>query len=612
MAEAVKRNCPLRAQMNSIRLASVDGRSLYVQNASPQQGENEFRYSRPKVIRLLLAEDDDVDRERVQRLLARSRLSCEIIEAPSGKQALEIMRNEAPDCLLLDYHLGDMTGIEVLNQMAQDGVATPVIMITGVGGEELVVTAMRLGVYDYLPKSLLNKDKLSDAIESSLEQAALQWRLIEMQKKLERMSFYDELTGLPNRNLFFDRLEQEILNAERDGSRFALLMMDLNLFKEVNDQLGHGVGDKVLAEIASRFCSVARKSDTISRLGGDEFTCLLHGVESVSCAVAFAEKVVDVISTPLAIDDNVVQVEVSIGICLYPSHGTEASLLLSNADHAMYQAKKSFRDYVVHDAARQKESGRIHVGLHLNRALDHKELYMVYQPKINLMTHEVIALEALVRWRSPELGLVGPAQFIPLAERSALITKLTFAIVDMVLDQMVAWRLQKQLRVPVSINISARLLDDTNLPAKILDNLHRRNLQAADLMVEVTETALASSNELAKRVVAELAAAGIGISIDDFGTGFTSFKYIRDIDISEIKIDRLFVTDLSEKERDASIVRSIALLSDSMAVRVVAEGIESQECQSALTRLGCMYGQGYHIAHPMRADELTRWLQRLH
>lgn len=612
MAATLKRNFLPRAQLLGIHLASVDGLTVPMRCSLPQQMQDDFYYRRPKVIRLLLADDDDVDRERVHRLLARSRVSCEIIEAHSGTQALEMMRSEAPDCLLLDYHLGDMTGIDVLQQMARDHVTTPVIMITGVGDEELVVTAMRLGVYDYLPKKLLNKDMLSDAIEASLEQAALQQRLINMQNKLERMSLYDDLTGLPNRVLFFDRLDQAILNADRDGSRFALLVMDLNLFKEVNDHLGHAMGDKVLEEIGERFRSVARKSDTIARLGGDEFICILHGVESASCAVAFAEKVIEMINKPLPLEEHVVQVGISIGICLYPVHGTDASVLLSNADHAMYQAKQSFRNYVVYEADAKQRKEAIHVGGQLNTALDRDELYMVYQPKINLSTHEIIGVEALVRWHSRELGMVYPSQFIPFAERSALIKQLTFAIVDMVLDQLVAWRRQNQLQVPVSVNISARLLDDPDLPAIILDKLHERHLQAADLILEITETALASSNELAKQVVAEFAAAGVGISIDDFGSGFTSFKYIRDIDIGEIKIDRLFIKDLLEKDRDVSIVRSIALLSESMAVRLVAEGIESRQSQALLTRLGCMYGQGYHIAQPMRADALMAWLQRIH
>ena len=570
----------------------------------------EVSYRRPKTVRILVADDDDVDRERVHRMLARSRLACEIINAGSGQQALELLQREAPDCILLDHHLGDMTGTDVLNKINRGGVMTPVIMITGHGDEQLAVHAMRLGIYDYLPKRKLNAEKLANAIDATLRNAALQQHLIEMQKRLERMSLFDELTGLANRNLFFDRINQAVLNAAREDARFTVLMMDLNLFKEVNDNLGHEAGDSVLAEIGRRLRAISRKSDTVARLGGDEFTCIPHGIDTTAGAISYAEKIVAAVSEPLIAGKHVVEVGISIGIALYPQHGTDVSTLLANADDAMYRAKQSLGSYVVHSEADQPRDAPAAAGDYLHKAVEAQELYLVYQPKINLTTNKLVGVEALARWHNPELGAVYPAQFIPLAERSALIAEITFATIGMALDQLALWHQQDQLRVPVSINLSARMLDHAGLADRIMRELNRRHLQPRDLLIEITETALSSSNEVARQVLTELAATGIGISIDDFGSGFTSLKYLRDIDFSEIKIDRMFIKDIAERERDVSIVRSIILLSDTLEVTVVAEGVESEENRYLLGKLGCHCAQGYSIGQPMLADDLLQWSRR--
>jgi diguanylate cyclase (GGDEF)-like protein len=609
VSDAGKKLDPFRGQIRASHLG-FGVRKLGTSGWMQADETDDSDISAPKVIRLLVVDDDDVDRERIRRLLSRAQSEYEILDVGSGAEAIDMLLATQLDCVLLDYHLGDMTGTDVLRRINAEGIVTPVIMVTGVGDEQLVVETMRLGVYDYLPKKKLSGKLLSDAIEASLQRAALEQRLAEMQQKLERMSLYDELTGLPNRNLFFDRLNQAILNAERKGGRFALLMMDLNLFKEVNDTLGHEAGDEVLAEIGSRFRQISRKSDTIARLGGDEFTSILHGVDSIEGAVSIARKIIAAVNEPLAVSGNVLQVGVSIGIAVYPSHGDEASSLLTNADHAMYQAKRNLSDYVVYgEHARYPDaaSGSVPVSNYLHKAMDEKELYMMYQPKINLVSGAVVGVESLLRWRSPELGRVCPDQFIPFAERSALIERITFATIAMSLDQLSAWQAQGMPSVPVSVNLSARMLDDIGLPDRVLHELESRGLQPADLILEITETALASSKARAKQVLTALAAAGVGISIDDFGSGFTSFRYIRDIDISEIKIDRLFVKNLSEETRDISIVRSIASLSESMDVRVVAEGIESKQNWRLLTELGCIHGQGFCISQPLPAEQFMQW-----
>lgn len=561
-----------------------------------------------RAINLLIVDDDDVDRERLRRLLQRLEINVSITEAGSIAEARAHLQRSEFDCALVDYRLGDATGTDLVRLIKSElGRPFPVIMVTGIGDERVAVEAMREGVYDYLSKAQLRPQQIKNAIEGSLRWVQLETELAETQERLMRLSMFDSLTGLPNRNLFFDRLEQALRASGRGGATFALLMMDLNLFKEVNDTLGHEAGDKVLAEFGHRLQQLSRKSDTYARLGGDEFAGLLMGTDSVAGAVAVAEKVGRALRAPVAIEGDLVAVGVSIGIALFPAHGADARTLLANADQSMYEAKRSSKDYKVFTSRTSPgETNPFLVSSHLGEALDRKELFLHYQPKVSLQTGELVGVEALVRWQSHRFGLLAPSDFIPAAERSSLINPMTYAILDMALEQSRLWR-DDGVELSMAVNLSARVLDDERLAERVVDALSSRGLKPETLMLEITETALMTSPTHARDALHALREAGVGISIDDFGTGYTSLKYLRDFPISEIKIDRLFISSLKCESRDASIVRSISALSDGFDVDLVAEGIESLECCPLLYELGCDFGQGFSIAYPMPADDLIAW-----
>lgn len=562
-------------------------------------------------IRILMVEDDDVDREMIRRALGALERPIEVEEAASFDEAKAKLATMTFDCVLLDHHLGDAIGMELLPAVREHRAGVcPVIMITTRSEESLVVQAMREGVYDYISKTHLDHTSLHRALEGSLHWAEVTQELSKANDRLRYLSLYDTLTELPNRILFFDRLEQQTLASERCGDAFSLLMMDLNLFKEINDSLGHDAGDIVLTQVAQRLQSAIRKSDTVARLGGDEFACLLPAAQSPEDALRVAQKIIDAMREPILIHEHTVSVGISIGIAQYPLHATDAKLLLKRADQAMYRAKRGMAGVELSSDSDDRDSPERRAVLITGRVIDavaNKELVVYFQPKVDLCSLEVVGKEALVRWQHPEKGLVLPDDFIPAAEKSSAIAALTSVVLDLALDQERTWRSQG-VCIPLSVNVSARVLDDSGFASHFKELLIERGLAPAYITVELTETALISSPIRARTTLSDLSESGIRISIDDFGAGYTSFRQLRDLDIAEIKIDGLYVKDLCENGRDASIVRSIAELGRGFEIDVVAEAVERKRCWHLLKHLGCRLAQGFSIARPMPAQQFGRWL----
>jgi len=576
---------------------------------SGQHTTTEMFQPRNQQTRLLVVDDDDVDRERIKRFITKIKIPLLVIFAQNGTEAIQKISQCKVDLILLDYQLGDMTGTDVLTVIKdQQNLIVPTIMVTGMGDEKTAIEAMRLGVFDYLPKKHLTAESLLTALASALRSVDLKEQLQKSQDNLRHMSLYDSLTGLPNRNLFFDRLNQAILTGERNQTTFSILMIDLNLFKEVNDSLGHQAGDEVLTVIGERLHTIVRKSDTLARLGGDEFSYILNNLSAVEDTTLLAEKIIDVISEPIIINDRVAQIGASIGIAHYPDHGQDPTTLLSNADCAMYSAKRSHRKYEIYSVGDDYSGNKkVPVSQYLHKSIRDKELFLEYQPKVDLNTNEIKGAEILVRWNSPEFGLVMPSEFITVAERSSLIEELTHHTIDLAFSQWASWR-DDNTNIPLAVNISARMLDDRNLPQRISNKLDEYKVPPSDITLEITETILASSGHTAHLILSELSEMGFHLSIDDFGTGFTSFRSIRSIAISELKIDRLYISEIHMGKRDLAIVRSMVSLAQSLGVRTVAEGIENQDQWDTLQNIGCNYGQGYGIAQPMTADTLMNWI----
>lgn len=568
----------------------------------------------PQRIRVLVIDDDDLDRERVTRMLKRADSDTQIIEAESAGEAINLCTvGSIFDCIVLDYRLGDVTGVDLLPGLKEAaGKYCPIIMITGLGDEHVAVDAIRNGAFDYLIKSELDTEKLLTAIYNGLRHERLQQEIAEAEAKLRHLSLYDALTGLPNRNMFFDHVENLFFAGNRypGNARFTVFMMDLNLFKEVNDRLGHEAGDQVLEEVARRLQTLARASDVYARIGGDEFVCTLLGVDSMEAAARVAEKICTSIRQPMVVAGEVVSIDISIGIAFYPQDGSNRRELFAHADEAMYMAKRGSKGYTFFQQIRDPASNQpssILLGNRLAEAIEHNELYLCYQPKISLYDGSIVGTESLIRWTNQEGHTIAPIDFMPVAERASIIYPLTYMIFEMAMNQATKWWCAG-LAIPVSVNLSARMLDDDEFIDKLEYKMAQRQLPHEALIIELTETALISNPNQAIAVLDAFRNRGFAISIDDFGAGYTSLGYLRHFDVHEIKIDQSFISNLQPAGRDASIVRSIATLGEGFGMHVTAEGIESEELWPILGQLGCDYGQGYSIARPMLPHDFQTWV----
>lgn len=430
----------------------------------------------------------------------------------------------------------------------------------------------------------------------------------QMENTLRRQSLFDSLTSLPNRNLFFDRLEQACIKYARQKIGFAVLMIDLNRFKEVNDTLGHPVGDIVLREISQRLGMIMRHSDSIARLGGDEFAALLHAVEKEEDAIRLAEKMVDAVRQPVMVGQHALTIGISIGIALCPQHGTDQTTLIAHADHAMYQAKRGLHSVAV-DRTNAKEmlAPPQAITTEIEHALQNNELQFYYQPKIDLINGKLVGIEALIRWLRPNGGVISPIEFMPAIEDSAILERFTLATLELALRQLRSF-LDMGLHIGIAVNISARMLEHDQLEDHIIDSLKRYRVPPGLLTLEITETALVINPVKARRAIDMLDQYGVQFSIDDFGAGFTSFKYLKSFQIAEIKIDQEFVTAIENGSFDANLVQSIAGFCKGLNIRLVAEGVESESDFQILQQLGCQFGQGYYIARPMPVEAFLAWL----
>ena len=449
------------------------------------------------------------------------------------------------------------------------------------------------------------------ALQEDLERRVIKRtrELASLNRELEHQALHDSLTELPNRLLLQDRLRQAILTAQRKQHQLALLITDLDRFKEINDTLGHHYGDLVLQEVADRMRGALRESDTIARLGGDEFAILLPNVASDDDAVNAARKLITALEQPIVLEGQNFHVGASVGIALYPEQGEDGATLMRHADVAMYIAKRSASGYSLYDPREDQHSvSRLALASELKQAIEHKQLVLFYQPKIDLRRGDVVAVEAVVRWDHPQRGLLLPDEFIPLAEHTGLIRPLTFLVLDEALRQMHLWQ-ESGLNLRVSINLSARHLQDESLAEKIAEAMARWRVAPGLVEFEITESAIMSNPLRAMDTLTELDAMGAGLSIDDFGTGYSSLIYLKQLPVDEIKIDKSFVIDMLENNEDFVIVRSTVDLAHNMGRRVVAEGVESQAVLNMLLNLGCDMAQGYHISRPLTAPVLTRWLK---
>jgi diguanylate cyclase (GGDEF)-like protein len=454
------------------------------------------------------------------------------------------------------------------------------------------------------------EDKSSREI-SILVQAfnTMRQQVHQRQMALEHQAMHDALTGLPNRVLLQDRLEQAISIMRRNKQPMSLLLLDLDRFKEVNDALGHQIGDQLLQQVGQRLESILRDSDTIARLGGDEFAIVAPNTDAAQ-ARKFADKVAAAINRVFFIQQQNLYVGVSIGVATYPDHGNDAMTLVRHADVAMYVAKRNNLDVFVYERQRDDHSlDRLALVGDLHDELkDPQHLQIYYQPLIDLLSREVVAIEALLRWNHPQMGFISPENIINMAEHTGLIGPLTQWVINTALRDCAECHFPSH-NINISINLSAWNLQDPQLPSVIRSALDTYGQTASKLTLEITESAMMNDPVRARDVLSKLSDMGIDLAIDDFGTGFSSLGYLKMLPVDCLKIDKSFVIDMLENENDAIIVHSTIELAHNLGLQVIAEGVENQETLLRLRRLKCDLAQGYHISKPVPRDQFQKWLK---
>lgn len=426
------------------------------------------------------------------------------------------------------------------------------------------------------------------------------------EETIHRLAYYDSLTGLPNRLLFRDLIGQAIPLLQEERKTAAIFLIDLNQFKEINDTLGHPRGDILLQGVGQRLRTALRPTDTVARLGGDEFGLLLP-LKPAENAALVARKILKALEKPFEIEGLPIEIEPSIGIALYPEHGESAESLMQKADVAMYASKRQGAGYTLYASDLDPYSPRrLAMMGELRRALEENQLFLVYQPKIDLQTGQTMGVEALIRWQHREWGMIPPGQFIPAAEKTALIGPLTQFVLHEALRQHRRWY-ESGWELNIAVNLSARNLQDPDLEREVIEALQTHGVASTWLELEITEGALMADPEKAIKTIQKLCQKGISFSIDDFGVGYSSLSHLKRLPVKSLKIDQSFVKDMMTDHENAAIVRSIIELGRNLGRKVVAEGVEDEATLRRLTALGCAVAQGYYICRPISAADLTRW-----
>jgi diguanylate cyclase (GGDEF)-like protein len=452
-------------------------------------------------------------------------------------------------------------------------------------------------VYDSNAALLYYEGTVEDITERKLYEA-----------RLEQQANYDALTGLANRSLFNDRLGQAVLAAAEHHTQLAVVFLDLDRFKFINDSLGHGVGDRLLQSVAERLRTKVRDCDTVGRYGGDEFLVLINGHSGATAVRTLAETLLQEIARPWTLDQETLQIGCSIGVALYPGDSRDAAMLIRNADSAMYRAKELGGNacQFFTEEINQQLTERLELQQGLGAALSLEQFELHYQPRIDLNSGAVIGAEALLRWHLPGRGSIPPARFIPIAEETGLIVPIGQWVIERACRQILAWRAQGLSPPPISVNVAAMHIQRRDFVQGVLQSLRQTGIEPQCLELEITESQAMHGAEALLVTLKELKDAGIALSIDDFGTGYSSLSYLKRFAVDRLKVDRSFIADLREEGEELLIVQAIIALGRSLGLRLVAEGVETAEQARLLREIGCQEAQGYYYARPMDAAQFAQ------
>ncbi len=551
------------------------------------------------MIKLLLVADDNQEALTINNMLKEGLQNQFTLEqCLSVSEALDLVQHQSFQAIILDLHLPEGQSFESIPQFIQYCPGAPILILSGVEDEEQAILAVKSGAQDYLIKGQTSSSTLCRAIRYAMERHRATQRITQL-------AHYDHLTGLANRGLFYERLNCAVARCNRNDMAMALMFLDLDHFKAINDTLGHECGDSLLKTVATRLKKCIREIDTGVRLGGDEFAVLLEQIISIEDVGAVAQRILQLLAQPIIVNHHQLQITGSLGVTIYPWDSANPQELLSHADAAMYRAKAQGGNNYQFYTAGMKTAGLdgSTLEVELSRALAKKEFLLHYQPQMNLRTKQIIGMEALLRWHHPYQGLIGPNQFIPQAEENGMIIPIGEWVLRAASKQAKYWENQGLFSPHVAVNLSARQIHHGNLPALIQDILKRSHLDPGNLKLELTETFLIHETEETLQTLRELKAMGVHLYIDDFGAGYASLRYLKSFPVDGIKLDQSLIQQLPRNTNDAAIVEAIISLGKALGLQVIAEGVERQEQVDFLEEHGCDAMQGYWLAPPLPANE---------
>lgn len=561
------------------------------------------------MLRVLMVEDSADDAELILHELRRDDYALQAERVDTAEAMRRALDGQAWDIVISDYAMPRFSGLDALRIVQEKGLDIPFIIVTGAIGEDMAVAAIKAGAQDYLMKDRMSR--LVTAVKHALDEAEARRAHRRTEERVHYLAYFDPLTDLPNLAQLQERLVQAYADAQRDRQGFALLMLNINRFREVNEALGHDNGDMFLQQVARRLQSQLHHSDMAARVGADEFALLLYpcGRED---ALARGRAILAAFEQPLDVAGFPIELSLRLGIALAPDHGDSTGQLLQHADVALSLARRDGAPLSLYDPLRDPSSPKrlLLIG-DLRAAIGNNQIVLHFQPKVRLRDGTVCGVEALARWEHPELGHVPPDEFIPLAEKSGLIHPLTLSVLETAVQKARIWH-ERGWRVPVAVNLSMRNMLDPALVRKVETLLIGHAMEADMLEFEITESELMEDPLRALGILGELSDLGIRLYIDDFGTGYSSLAYLQKLPVTAVKIDKSFVLDMISNADSATIVRSTIDLAHTLGLKVVAEGVENRETLERLTGFGCDEAQGYFIGRQMHEEKIARWLKTRH
>ena len=558
-------------------------------------------------MKLLLIDDDEVDRMAIVRALNKSSLISEITQAKNGKRGLELASQNLFDAILLDFRLSDMDGIDVLRELrSANFISMPVIIISQMEDDEISENCLESGAQDFLLKSEVTASRLARVIKQAKLRFEMESELLRSHDLLRTLSEHDPLTGLLNRRGLEVNLDIAISRANRGSDQLALLLLDLDDFKNINDTLGHEFGDVLLKEMSERLKASIRDSDYLCRLGGDEFVILMTDFDFDNQSGLLADRIVESLQTPFQLGSESVIMTASIGVAVHDKKLNDASELMRHADLAMYQAKQDGRNCsrfysdILNAAIKQRHS----VKNDLKYALQREEFVVHYQAQVDAGTNELSGVEALLRWNHPTRGLLEPSEFLDIAEEFGLIVPIGFWVINEVCQTFNAWKEKYSLpiNIRVAVNLSAAQIKSDDFLNNLIDILNVNYFDPRRLALEITESALIKDIQASNDLLSGFEKMGITFSMDDFGTGYSSLTHLKQFIVQVLKIDRTFTAKIGDNAKDEKLLIAMILFAQTLDMKVVAEGVENEEQVSFYRKNNCDMLQGFYYSKPSNSE----------